>query len=278
MPTRSSPTTVHTHKAAKGGYVKVYILTDLEGIAGVARWDQTGQDTRGYPQAVRLMTEELRACIAGIQAVDPSSDIWVWDAHGCGSVDFERFPRGARLINNARIAPPTFLDDTFDALYFLGQHAKAGTRDGNLAHSFSSMSIEYIRINGIELGEFGCRAALAGSYNVPTVFVSGDDKMVVEAQQLVPNIRGAAVKVGLGPQVALHLAPEDARDLVRSVAADAAAHIAEIQPYVLPGPPYEQEIRIWARTDPVSYTTAGFTQIDARTFVKRAERLEDLKV
>ena len=43
--------------------MKIYILTDLEGVAGVSRWDQTGQDTPGYPQAVRLMTEELRACV-----------------------------------------------------------------------------------------------------------------------------------------------------------------------------------------------------------------------
>ena len=60
--------------------MKIYILTDLEGVAGVGRWDQTGADTPGYPQAVRLMTEELRACVAGIQSVAPDADIWVWDA------------------------------------------------------------------------------------------------------------------------------------------------------------------------------------------------------
>lgn len=258
--------------------MKIYILTDLEGVSGVARWDQTGQDTPGYPQAVRLMTEELRACVEGIQASDPGAEIWVWDAHGCGSVDFERFPRGAKLLNNMHISPPAYLDDSFDALFFLGQHAKAGTRDGNLAHTYSSKSIEYYKINGIELGEFGCRAALAGSYGVPTVFVSGDDKMMAEARELVPHIYGAQVKVGLGPQVALHLAPEDARDLIRSVAAEATAHIDQVPPYVISGPPYEQEIRIWARTDPVSYTSRGCQRIDARTFVKRAERLEDLLI
>jgi D-amino peptidase len=258
--------------------MKIYILTDLEGISGVARWDQTGFDTPGYPQAVRLMTEELRACVQGIQSVDPKADILVWDAHGCGSVDFERFPRGAKLLNNMQIDPPTYLDASFDALYFLGQHAKAGTLDGNLAHSYSSKSVEYYKINGLEMGEFGCRAALAGTYGVPTVFVSGDDKMMAEARELIPGIYGAQVKVGLAPQVALHLAPEDARDLIRSVAAEAAAHIDDIPPYTIPGPPYEQEIKIWARSDPVNYTSKGFEQIDARTFIKRSDRLEDLKI
>ena len=258
--------------------MKIYVLTDLEGVAGVARWNQTGRDTPGYPQAVRLMTEELRACVEGIQATDPGAEIWVWDAHGCGSVDFERFPRGAKLINQARIDPPAFLDASFSALFFLGQHAKAGTRDANLAHTYSSRNIEYYKINGIELGEFGCRAALAGSYGVPTAFVSGDDKMMAEARELVPGIYCAEVKVGLGPQVALHLAPEDARQVIRSVASEATAHLADVSPYVIPGPPYEQEVRIWGRTDPGAYTSRGCEQIDARTFIKRADRLEDLLI
>jgi D-amino peptidase len=258
--------------------MKIYILTDLEGVSGVARWDQTGADTPGYPQAVRLMTEELRACVAGIHEAEADADIWVWDAHGCGSVDFERFPRGARLLNNGPMPPPAFLDGSFDALFFLGQHAKAGTLNGNLAHSYSSRNIEHIRINGVELGEFGGRAALAGTYGVPTVFVSGDDTMMAEARELVPGIYGAQVKIGLGPQIALHLAPEDAQDLIRSVAAEATAHVGDIAPYTLPGPPYEQELKIWARTDPAGYVRRGFEQVDARTFVKRADRLEELHI
>jgi len=258
--------------------MKIYILTDLEGTAGVARWNQTGADTPGYPQAVRLMTEELRACVAGIQSVAPGAEIWVWDAHGCGSIDFERFPRGAKLINNGPTVPPTGLDDSFDALFFLGQHAKAGTRNGNLAHTYSSLTIASFQINGWELGEFGCRAALAGSFGVPTVFVSGDDKMMAEARALIPGIYGAQVKVGLGPELALHLAPEDARDLIRDTAAQATAHIEEIPPFVLPGPPYEQVIKLWGRSDPTGYLARGFTQVDALTLVKRADRLQDLHV
>jgi D-amino peptidase len=258
--------------------MRIYVLCDLEGTAGVARWNQTGADTPGYPQAVRLMTEELRACVAGIQSVEGQADIWVWDGHGCGSIDLERFPRGARLLNNGPSNPPTYLDGSFDALFFLGQHAMAGTRDGNLAHTYSSASIESYRINGIEMGEFGCRAALAGTLGVPTVFVSGDDKMMAEARALIPGIYGAEVKVGLGPQMALHLAPEDARDLIRAVAAEATAHIGGIAPFTIPGPPYEHEIRIWARTDPEGYIARGYMRCDARTLVKKTTSLCDLMI
>lgn len=263
--------------------MKIYMITDLEGVAGVARWDQTGTDQPGYAQATRLMTEEVRACVAGIQSVEADAEIWVWDAHGPGSIDLERFPSGALLLNRGPIDPPAFLDGSFDAVFFLGQHAKAGTRNGNLAHTYSSQSYAWFKINGLELGEFGCRAALAGSMGVPTLFVSGDDTMIAEARALIPDIYGAQVKIGLGPQLALHLAPEDARDLIRDTSADAAsalftAQAGEIEPFVIDGPPYEQEIRIAGRTDPNPLLRQGFAQVDALTFVKTAERLQDLHI
>jgi len=258
--------------------VKIYIITDLEGIAGVARWDQTGADQPGYAQATRLMTEELRACVAGIQSAAPGAEIWVWDAHGPGSIDVERFPRGALLLNRGGIEPPYYMDASFDAVFFLGQHARAGTPRANLCHTYSSHTVASYRINGLELGEFGCRAALAGSFGIPTVFVSGDDAMVAEARALIPGIYVAQVKRGLGPQLALHMAPEDARDLISDTARQATLGIDSIDPYVLPGPPYEQEIVIWGRTDPTTYTSRGFVQTGARTFVKRATFLSELAV
>ena len=32
------------------------------------------------------------------------------------------------------------------------------------------------------------RAAMAGNMNIPTVFISGDDKAIEEAKTLIPNI------------------------------------------------------------------------------------------
>ncbi|MHB1355962.1 MAG: M55 family metallopeptidase [Anaerolineae bacterium] len=256
--------------------MKIYILTDIEGTCGVARWEQGDRNHPTYPQAVRLMTEELRACVAGIQSATANPEIWIWDAHGCGSIDFERLPRGCQMINTGAIPAGLYFDRGWDALFFCCQHSKAGTLNGNLAHTYSSSNIEYFKINGVELGEFGCRAALAGSYGIPTVFVSGDDTMMAEAKALIPGIYGAQVKVGLGPQTALHLAPEDARDLIRDTAAKATANYGTVAPLRIPGPPYEQEVSIWGQTDYAMMTGRGFEQVGARRFVKRAERLDDL--
>jgi len=257
---------------------KIYILTDLEGVAGVARWDQTGADTRGYPQACRLMTLELAACVAGILSAAPEADIWVWDAHGCGSIDLELFPAGARLINNGPATPPTYLDGSFDGLFFLGQHAMAGTPGANLAHSYSSEHIACMRLNGVPMGEFGCRAALAGSMGVPVLFVSGDDKTAAEARALVPDIVTAEVKVGLAPQLALHLAPPDARELIRVRAAAAMTRIGHTAPYVLCGPPYTHEIEITGRADPTGYLARGYHEVAPRLFVKTANELAQFAI
>ena len=54
-----------------------------------------------------------------------------------------------------------------------------------------------MELNGVAMGEFGCRAPFAGSMGVPTLFVSGDDKMAAEARALVPEIVTAEVKVGM---------------------------------------------------------------------------------
>jgi D-amino peptidase len=159
---------------------------------------------------------------------------------------------------------------------FVGQHARMGT-NGVLCHTYSSKTIEYYTINGIELGEFGCRALMAGTMDVPTVFISGDDKAVEEARDLVPSIHGAAVKQALGRELAIHLSHEAACALIRKTATEACAHIGEIPPYVLP-PPYVQEIRVLEGVSIMGYLMEGAEWVDARTVRLRSDRICDLHV
>ena len=91
----------------------------------------------------------------------------------------------------------------------------AGTPNAPLSHTYSSRSIEYYKINGLLVGEFGCRAAMAGELDVPTVFISGDDKAVAEAKQLIPNIYAVETKQGLGQELALHLSPQKSRESIQ---------------------------------------------------------------
>lgn len=258
--------------------MKLYIITDLEGVAGVQRWEQTRERGPLNEQAMRLLTAEVNAAVDGILDTEPRADVVVWDGHGSGGIDVERLHSQARFIPRGPIAPPYFLDEGFDALFFVGQHAMAGTPDAPLSHTYSSKAIEYYKLNGIPMGEFGCRAALAGSLGISSVFISGDDHAVAEARALVPNIYGAVVKEGRGIEMAIHLPPARARDLIREVAAEATRHVGDIPPLILE-PPYLQEIRLLKNIDVTSYVRdERFEQVDERTFILRSATLSRLHI
>jgi D-amino peptidase len=258
--------------------MKAYIVTDLEGVAGVQRWAQTREPGPQKEQAVRLLTAEVNAAVDGILDAVPYAEIVIWDGHGNGGLDVEQLHPAAHFIPRGPISPPYFLDEGFDALYFVGQHAMAGTPGAPLSHTYSSRSIDYYMLNGIAMGEFGCRAALAGSFGVPTVFLSGDDKAVAEARVLIPALHGAAVKQGRGIEMAIHLSPQRARELIRQTSAEATRHIADIPPFAIDAP-YEQEIRVLKNVDVSSYQRRpGAEQLDDRTFRLRSTNICDLLI
>ncbi len=257
--------------------MRAYILTDIEGVAGVNRWEQGGRDgdSPAKHAAMRLLTAEVNACVDGILDAAADAEVVVWDGHGNGAIVYEDLHPRARLIARAPIAAPYLLDRGFDALYFVGQHAMAGTPGATLCHTYSSKTIEYFRLNGVPMGEFGCRAAMAGELGIPTVFVSGDDKAVAEARALVPEIAGVAVKEGLGPELALHLSAAEARARIREGAAEATRRAGTIRP-VLVAPPYVLEVRYLVGQEAPLRLPGNARALDSRTVVYSAAHTWEL--
>jgi D-amino peptidase len=174
---------------------KVYISVDMEGISGVNGDDQTSPSGAEYGRARKLMVEDANAAIRG--AFDGgATDVLVNDSHG-----FQRNLLPEDLDPRARLISHTFkrygmmegLDETFDAVIFVGYHAKADAPRGLFAHTGSGV-VRDLQINGRSVGEGGMNAALAAWYGVPVVAVSGDDVAVAEVSAVVPGIRGAIVK------------------------------------------------------------------------------------
>lgn len=258
--------------------MKIYMITDLEGAAMVSRWDQTRDATpEATAEARRLLTGEVNAAIDGILDVDPGAEIVVWDGHGGGGIDVMEFHPKAKLIARGPIKPPYYLDSSFHGLFFVGQHAMAGTPNAPLCHTYSSKTIEHFKINGQIVGEFGARTIMAGTFGVPSVFISGDDKAVAEARAMVPNIAGATVKWGLGIELALHLSPVAAREVARKTAAEATRNIRSVAPVKI-DPPYEQEIRMYKEEGIKGYLDRGAKKLDNRTVLLRSDNICDLHV
>ncbi|MBM7567543.1 M55 family metallopeptidase [Paenibacillus sacheonensis] len=218
-----------------------FILTDLEGAAGIDSFTQT-RPGDGYPERVeeakRLLAQEVNACMAGIRSADPDCRIDVWDGHGPGGLNEADLEDGRYL----RTGEPYKSLAGYDALLFVGQHAMAGTYNAPLCHTYSSKTIAYMKLNETFIGEFGARALIAGLQGVPTVFISGDDKAILEAQLFVPGIEAVVVKRGQGREAAVHMDRKEACRLIREGAASAVRRRPDIEPLTAFASPYCLEI------------------------------------
>ena len=224
--------------------MNVYIVCDLEGTAGVVDFKrQCMFDGQYYHQARRLATLELNAAVEGALA-GGATRIVAWDGH-CGfpgGLDVELVHPRCELVMAAGDGGPVGRDESFDAQFLVGLHGMAGARQGVLAHSFTGIVAQML-VNGEEVGEIGMNFHGAGLKGVPSVLVTGDQAAADEARALVPAIETAVVKRGLGsshrllvPTPALSLAPETARELIRTVAERARAKVGQIEPFTYEGP------------------------------------------
>jgi D-amino peptidase len=253
--------------------MKFFILTDLEGVAGIDSFTQTRtRDLAQKGPAMRQLARETNACIEGIRSVHSDAQIDVWDGHGSGGLHAEEliggnYLRGGRPYNEIR---------GYDALLFVGQHAMAGTIAAPLCHTYSSLHVAYYRLNGVFIGEFGGRATVAGAQGVPTIYLSGDDKAAMEARMFVPQIQTAVVKWGRGLEAAEHMDPDEACRVVRDSAAAAVQRRQEIPPFTFFQPPYVLEMRYYEPADQSKRQGPGVTWVDERTVRIETDTLADL--
>jgi D-amino peptidase len=193
--------------------MKVYISADMEGVTGIAHWNETDKGKGDYGYFADQMTREVAAACEGALKAG-ASEIWIKDAHETGrNIDPEALPENVRLIRGWSGHPFSMvqeLDESFDALLFVGYHAWAGSNHNPLAHTMDAHGIQYIKINGTYASEFMIHAYAAASLGVPVVFISGDKGLMEEAQALNGNMRTLAVNEGIGdstisihPQVAV---------------------------------------------------------------------------
>lgn len=207
---------------------KVYIFCDMEGCSGVTGSVQIFGARAD--EGKRAMEGDINACITGCVAAG-ATEIVVRDGHAGGTnVDPAAIDQRAKLVQG-----PTpgvrFKDlDGAAALILLGYHAMALTPNGVLAHSYSSATIQRMRLNGREVGEIGVDASIAAEHGVPVVLVTGDDKVTAETKAWVPGAATAQVKRGTGWQSADIVPVDEARALIRKATEEAVRRRADIRP------------------------------------------------
>lgn len=209
----------------------------MEGITGLVDWHQTGGDTPEYNQYRKLMVGDLNAAIEGALEAG-AEEIVVSDAHGrMRNINPWEINEAVSLIRgspkpNRMMAG---INSEFDAALFVGYHAMRGARNAILCHTYS-LGVMAAYINGVQMGEFGLNASLAGNYGVPAVFISGDQAVAAEASNLVPKIHKAILKKGMGRYSAQCLPPEKTGPLIKRNVSEALGNYENIEPLVIESP------------------------------------------
>ena len=217
--------------------MKVYMSVDMEGITGVAGSYQILQDPGALPEVRELVTGDVNAAIAGAKEAGATT-IWVNENHSGRDLLLEEVDPIAEVIIGKPKPLMTIegLDESFDCVFMIGIHARAGTTGGVLDHTWMPKCVQSVRVNGLTVGELGLNAIAAGHFGVPISLVTGDTQVVQEAKELLNDIEGVAVKVGLDRYAARCPHPSKARQAIRDGAARAIRGIERFKPLTMSSP------------------------------------------
>lgn len=247
---------------------RIFISVDMEGIAGINTDRQGSRGSDDYPWARELMTEEANAAVAG--AYDGGADsVVVSDSHGdMANILPHRLDQRADLVQGTPKAPlsmMTGVEPGHAGAIFIGYHAGAATQTAVLDHTYSGVCTD-VRVNGESWSETAINAAIAGTMDVPVMFVAGDEACCSQAEATLKGVHTLAVKRAYGARVSVSMSPERARVELRAAVAQAVREGASIPPFQ-PAPPFRLEM------DFRSTMAAGEAEI-----VPSAERVGPLTV
>ena len=254
---------------------KVFISADMEGISGIAASDQLSAAGGEYHRSRKMMADDVNAAIRGARR-GGATEIVVNDSHGTmRNLRLEDLDGQVRLISHSfkRAGMMEGLDESFDAVIFVGYHAKAGHPAGLFAHTGSSV-VRDVRVNGRSLGEGGLNTMVAAWYGVPVVLVTGDDVAVKQVAETATQARTVAVKrainaraVELRPFSAVHREIEEAAAAGVQAAKEltpqrAAAYQVEVQFQDVAIPEVAQSLPTMTRPAPdtIAFTTSTMPQ------------------
>ncbi len=257
------------HRKARNEGMRIFIHTDMEGASGIGAGCVNGVEvvkphSPHYEEGRRCLLADIHAAIDG--ALDGgATHITVLDNHGGGDNFTAEDLRG-----RAEYDPRTngnwwgSLDGNYDATFFIGAHAMAGTHGAFLDHTQSTAEFFDWRINGRSVGEMAQWGMVAAEFGVPLIMMSGDEAACVEARTFFQPIETAAVKRGIQRMKAECLLADIAYGTIRMAARNAMKLIGTTKPLTLHRP-IEFEITCTNSGIADNLTTGDIERMGART-------------
>ena len=194
---------------------RILLLCDLEGVNNVVGVPYQGlaRDTEQWEIARHQAAAELNAAADALFEAGAET-VGLWDNHG-GGKNIERAELDPRIaIEDPKGPRLGFAAGRFDCVCFFGYHAMEGTLGGVLAHTMSSVSVQFYKLNGRYIGEVDMDAAIAASHGIPTCFFAGGNIACAQAERAVPGITTVVTKTELSRNRALF---RDNGELLREI-------------------------------------------------------------
>jgi len=251
---------------------RVFMITDMEGVSGIFDSDLQCMPYKSprWEESHKLLTGEVNAAVSGLLD-GGATDVVVWDGHDSSqSLSVLDIHPKARLLTGQPVSPTLELDPTYSAVIFIGQHAMAGARNAILSHSYSSLGVQNMWVNGKPVGEIGARVMLAGYFGIPVIMLSGDTAACEELHDYVPQAECAEVKSGVSRTAGYMLSHQAACALILQKAQRAMEHLGDFQPYRTSGP-IEVKVDFTTRGEPVIRPREGVERLNERTWVFRGK-------
>jgi D-amino peptidase len=251
--------------------MRVHVISDMEGVSGIVKWEQVSGGEPMYEEGRRLYTEEINAAVRGARAAG-ATEIVVMDCHGAGkgwnfnSLIPDLLDPGCEYVVQEEWTEYTaFLEQGCDGAVFVGMHAMAGTPDGVMNHTVSGQAWRNLWFNGTLVGETGINAALCGNWGCPVLLVTGDRAVCEEGTALLgPGLTTVAVKDGFGSFGARQIPALRARELIEEGAKQALRKLDVVAPYD-PGRPCTIEVEFTNTNAARSYRRKpGVETVDPR--------------
>lgn len=258
--------------------MRVHVISDMEGVAGIVKWEQVSGGEPLYEEGRKLYTEEINAAVRGARAAG-ATEIVVMDCHGAGKgwtfnslIPEDLDPACEYVVQDEWTEYTELLEQGCDAALFVGMHARAGTAQGVMSHTISGRDFQNLWFNDVLVGETGINAALCGTWGCPVLMVTGDEAACAEARALIGDgLTTVAVKRGLGAHSARMLPAARARALIEEGAKQALSDLSAVAPWD-PGRPCEIRVEYKNTHEPDRLRfRRGVTRVDDRTVVSRAE-------
>ena len=171
-------------------YKRILLALDLEGVNNVkgVPYEALSKGTDEWKIAKKQGALEINAAARALFAAG-AEKVTLWDNHGGGhNIDKADLDPRVDLLDPDLTLPRMYFADDYDCVCYFGYHAMEGTLGGVLAHTMSSKTVQFYKLDGKYIGEIDMDAYIAASHGKPSVFFAGGDIACSQAKRAVESI------------------------------------------------------------------------------------------